>query len=220
MKDLTLWQPWATLVVYEVKPFEFRKYPAPKWIVGERINRVGILGTLLALAGVVVLHMAWRENWGGIQQVAAKVAQWFADTWSEVVGFVKGLFGDMVDGLAGTMKAGLSVMAAAADAFGQKDLARAIRGSLGVVDAIAADLKSGAAVKRIAVAALDLGKAAGLAAAAWWSTRTAASSTPRARTTTAPTASPIPSPPVASPRRRPSTSPSARSSPSARKGRA
>lgn len=130
---------------------------------------LGILAAVAAIAaGVAVLHMAWRENWGGIQQVAAKVAQWFADTWSSVISFVQGLFSDMVDGLAGTMKAGLSVMASAADAFGQKDLARAIRGSLSVVDALAADLKSGAAVKRLAVAALDLGKSAALAFKSEW----------------------------------------------------
>ena len=34
---LTLWQPWATLVAEEVKPYEFRRWPAPKWIWGKRI---------------------------------------------------------------------------------------------------------------------------------------------------------------------------------------
>lgn len=38
MKALTLWQPWATLVVYGVKPFEFRRWPAPRWIWGQRIG--------------------------------------------------------------------------------------------------------------------------------------------------------------------------------------
>ena len=37
LRALTLWQPWATLVVAGVKPFEFRGWPAPKWIWGERI---------------------------------------------------------------------------------------------------------------------------------------------------------------------------------------
>jgi len=37
MYALTLWQPWATLVVEGVKPFEFRRWPAPKWIWGQRI---------------------------------------------------------------------------------------------------------------------------------------------------------------------------------------
>ena len=34
---LTLWQPWATLVAAEVKPFEFRRWPAPAWTWGKRI---------------------------------------------------------------------------------------------------------------------------------------------------------------------------------------
>ena len=37
LRALTLWQPWATLVVAGVKPYEFRRWPAPKWVWGERI---------------------------------------------------------------------------------------------------------------------------------------------------------------------------------------
>lgn len=37
MKALTLWQPWATLVAEGVKPFEFRRWPAPKWVWDQRI---------------------------------------------------------------------------------------------------------------------------------------------------------------------------------------
>jgi hypothetical protein len=37
MKTLTLWQPWASLVVEGCKPFEFRKWRAPASIVGQRI---------------------------------------------------------------------------------------------------------------------------------------------------------------------------------------
>ena len=37
MRALTLWQPWATLVAEGVKPFEFRRWPAPKWVWGQRI---------------------------------------------------------------------------------------------------------------------------------------------------------------------------------------
>ena len=37
LRALTLWQPWATLVIAGVKPFEFRRWPAPKWIWNERI---------------------------------------------------------------------------------------------------------------------------------------------------------------------------------------
>lgn len=37
MKALTIWQPWATLIVEQWKPFEFRDWPAPRAIVGQRI---------------------------------------------------------------------------------------------------------------------------------------------------------------------------------------
>jgi hypothetical protein len=37
MKALTVWEPWASLIIIGAKPFEFRKWPAPASIVGERI---------------------------------------------------------------------------------------------------------------------------------------------------------------------------------------
>lgn len=37
MRAISLHQPWASLIAIGVKPFEFRTWPAPKSIVGERI---------------------------------------------------------------------------------------------------------------------------------------------------------------------------------------
>lgn len=37
MKALTIWQPWASLIMAGAKPYEFRRWPAPRWVVGERI---------------------------------------------------------------------------------------------------------------------------------------------------------------------------------------
>lgn len=37
MKALTVWQPWASLIALGAKPYEFRGWQAPKWIVGRRI---------------------------------------------------------------------------------------------------------------------------------------------------------------------------------------
>ncbi|MDC7808826.1 ASCH domain-containing protein [Sphingomonas koreensis] len=37
MKALTLWQPWASLVVSGCKPYEFRKWRAPASVIGQRI---------------------------------------------------------------------------------------------------------------------------------------------------------------------------------------
>lgn len=38
MSAITVWQPWATLIALGAKPFEFRKWPAPKSLVGKRIG--------------------------------------------------------------------------------------------------------------------------------------------------------------------------------------
>ena len=37
MKALTLWQPWASLIVAGAKPFEFRGWKAPRSVIGQRI---------------------------------------------------------------------------------------------------------------------------------------------------------------------------------------
>ncbi|MFN7400336.1 MAG: ASCH domain-containing protein [Sandaracinobacter sp.] len=37
MKALTLWQPWASLVVFGAKPYEFRGWRPPVSLVGQRI---------------------------------------------------------------------------------------------------------------------------------------------------------------------------------------
>lgn len=37
MKAITIWQPWASLIMAGFKPYEFRGWPAPKALVGQRI---------------------------------------------------------------------------------------------------------------------------------------------------------------------------------------
>jgi hypothetical protein len=37
MKALSLWQPWATLVAIGAKRVETRHWPAPHWLIGQRI---------------------------------------------------------------------------------------------------------------------------------------------------------------------------------------
>lgn len=37
MKALTIWQPWASLINIGAKPFEFRRWPAPKVLIGQRV---------------------------------------------------------------------------------------------------------------------------------------------------------------------------------------
>lgn len=37
MKALTIWQPWASLIIAGAKPYEFRKHRAPRTIIGQSI---------------------------------------------------------------------------------------------------------------------------------------------------------------------------------------
>lgn len=37
MKALTIWQPWASLIALGFKPYEFRGWPAPRSVCGQRI---------------------------------------------------------------------------------------------------------------------------------------------------------------------------------------
>lgn len=37
MKALTIWQPWASLIMAGAKPVEWRGWAAPRWIIGQRI---------------------------------------------------------------------------------------------------------------------------------------------------------------------------------------
>lgn len=37
MKALTIWQPWATLIVMGAKPYEFRGWKPPRSLIGQRI---------------------------------------------------------------------------------------------------------------------------------------------------------------------------------------
>jgi hypothetical protein len=37
MKALTIWQPWASLIMAGCKPYEFRRWAAPQRLVGQRL---------------------------------------------------------------------------------------------------------------------------------------------------------------------------------------
>ena len=84
MKALTIWQPWASLIMAGVKPYEFRSWAAPRSLVGQRIaihagarpmraaeihellEHLGLprtaRGTGLAVAASIpILERAWRR---------------------------------------------------------------------------------------------------------------------------------------------------------------
>lgn len=65
MKALTIWQPWASLILIGAKPYEFRGWKPPRALIGQRmaihagtrkIKRdevLGIIGALQGLPGTV-----------------------------------------------------------------------------------------------------------------------------------------------------------------------
>lgn len=67
LPTLTIWQPWASLIMKRAKPYEFRGWPAPKAFHGRIIAihagaRTLRRGELLDLIGRLRQPDAWRET--------------------------------------------------------------------------------------------------------------------------------------------------------------
>lgn len=67
MKAITIWQPWASLIMHRVKPYEFRGWPAPHSLHGQRIaihagarpvKRAELAGLIRRLVG----PLAWTTG--------------------------------------------------------------------------------------------------------------------------------------------------------------
>jgi phage-related protein len=84
--------------------------------VGSAVAAIGV-GPLLsfgiAIAGVialvVLLHRAWRKNWGGIQEATASVVDWLRDAFGQLASFIGGVWDFLVDGAAKFINGLLSV---------------------------------------------------------------------------------------------------------------
>lgn len=60
---------------------------------------LAVAATVALVAGAVLLvHRAWRKNWGGIQQVTGEVLEWFRDAFGKFANFMKGVWDFLVDG--------------------------------------------------------------------------------------------------------------------------
>lgn len=67
---ITLWQPWASLIAYGAKPFEFRRWCAPKRLWGQRI-------AIHARKRPVVAREVWYLKWAISQSPGARARfQW------------------------------------------------------------------------------------------------------------------------------------------------
>jgi hypothetical protein len=62
MKALTIWQPWASLIIAGAKPFEFRGWAFPKSLQGQRIV---IHAGARAVKPDEVLDLIWRLQKAG-----------------------------------------------------------------------------------------------------------------------------------------------------------
>lgn len=64
MKALTIWQPWASLIIEGVKPYEFRSWPAPRSIWGQRIAiHAGARPVRKGEVAVLVASLRRAEAW-------------------------------------------------------------------------------------------------------------------------------------------------------------
>jgi hypothetical protein len=65
------------------------------------------------VAVVILLHRAWRKNWGGIQEATQSVLEWLRSGFGQLANFMGGLWNFMVDGAAkfidGLLKVGEAI---------------------------------------------------------------------------------------------------------------
>ncbi len=72
------------------------------------------------VAVVILLHRAWRKNWGGIQEATAEVLEWLRKGFSQLADFMGGVWNFMVDGAKGFVDGLLAVGSAIERITGKK----------------------------------------------------------------------------------------------------
>ncbi|TIV83844.1 MAG: ASCH domain-containing protein [Mesorhizobium sp.] len=77
MKALTIWQPWATLIIAGVKPYEFRGWPAPRALRGQRIAiHAGARPVRKAEIADLIVRLRSSEAWStGLKQQALEMLE-------------------------------------------------------------------------------------------------------------------------------------------------
>lgn len=61
---ITIWQPWASLIAIEAKPYEFRGWPAPRALRGKRIAiHAGARPVRKAEVADLILRLRGPEPW-------------------------------------------------------------------------------------------------------------------------------------------------------------
>jgi len=64
MKAITIWQPWATLIVAGAKPYEFRGWPAPRFVREQRIAiHAGVRPVKVAEIRALLIRLRAADAW-------------------------------------------------------------------------------------------------------------------------------------------------------------
>jgi len=64
MKAITVWQPWASLIALGAKPYEFRGWPAPRALIGQRIAiHAGARKVQRAEVRALVIRLRGSKPW-------------------------------------------------------------------------------------------------------------------------------------------------------------
>jgi hypothetical protein len=117
------------------------------------LSIAAVIGTVVAV--VVLLHRAWRKNWGGIQEITADVLQWFRDAFTKLGTFFGKVWDFLVDGAARFVEGILTAIDKVQELTGKKLIdTGSIREGL---DGTWKDLKSGAFFSQ----AFEFGKTVG-----------------------------------------------------------
>lgn len=119
---------------------------------------LGIAFVVTALiAGVAVLHRAWRENWGGIQQIVKDALEKMSSYWTKFKDFLTGIWGGIIDEAAAAVKGVVAMWLRAQVALGrmtENDAGVVQRGTFAGINTVASTLKQPSAVKNLALEAV------------------------------------------------------------------
>lgn len=99
------------------------------------------LAVAAVIAVVVLLHRAWRKNWGGIQEATQEVVNWLRDAFGQFGDFMGKVWNFLIDGAARFVEAILGAIDAVQELTGKK-----VVNTAGLREGIAGlwkDLKSG-----------------------------------------------------------------------------
>jgi len=119
---------------------------------------LAIVAAVAAVVGVVILlHRAWRKNWGGIQEVTADILKWFHDAFSKLAKFFGGVWDFIIDGAAKFVDALLDAFEVVEKLTGQKIGPDGVAGLREGFAGLWKDLKSGDFFSQ----AFDFGKSVG-----------------------------------------------------------